>query len=226
MRGRILRLALHGEAELDGGLRRVCQPATDFAASARLGFPPRWASSAIGAMRHGGTEQYDGDESSVILISIARSRSRENCYRLLTCRHRMALKFFCNFKRLSTCSIASIHWMFACIAANFSGDTGASYFGLACPGRPVVALIAEAPAALAGSGLFGVCGLRGGLFQNGDDAVTLHRPDGVTERRSCRADVRWQLQDTVTGHRPDGAGLLHRHLRLSQPACDLHARAC
>jgi hypothetical protein len=61
----------------------------------------------------------------------------------------------------------------------------------------VVALIAEAPAALAGP-VYSASAAPGGLFQNGDDAVTLHRPDGVTES-GLAGQMSLQLQDTVTG---------------------------
>jgi hypothetical protein len=61
----------------------------------------------------------------------------------------------------------------------------------------VVAFAAAASSALAGP-VYSVSAASGGLFQNGDDAVTLHRPDGVTES-GLAGQMSLQLQDTVTG---------------------------
>src|SRR5260221_860519 len=60
----------------------------------------------------------------------------------------------------------------------------------------VVALMA-APPAVAGP-VYSVSVASGGLFQSGDDSVTLHRPDGVNES-GLAGQMSIQLQDTVTG---------------------------
>jgi len=76
--------------------------------------------------------------------------------------------------------------MFACIAAKFSGDTGAELFRPCLPWVGVVALIAEAPVALAGP-VYSASAAPGGLFQNGDDAVSAapsRRRDGKRPRRT------------------------------------------
>jgi hypothetical protein len=46
--------------------------------------------------------------------------------------------------------------------------------------------------------VYSVSAVSGGLFQNGDDAVTLYRPDGVTES-GLAGQLSIQLKDTVTG---------------------------
>jgi hypothetical protein len=53
------------------------------------------------------------------------------------------------------------------------------------------------PPALAGP-VYSASVPSGGLFQDGGDAVTLHRPDGVTES-GLAGQMTLQLQDTVTG---------------------------
>jgi hypothetical protein len=60
----------------------------------------------------------------------------------------------------------------------------------------VVALTA-APPAVAGP-VYSVSVASGGLFQSGDDSVTLHRPDGVNES-GLAGQMSIQIQDTVTG---------------------------
>jgi hypothetical protein len=58
------------------------------------------------------------------------------------------------------------------------------------------AFIAAAPA-LAGP-VYSVSTVSGGLFQNGDDSVTLYRPDGVSES-GLAGQLSIQLRDSVTG---------------------------
>jgi hypothetical protein len=59
------------------------------------------------------------------------------------------------------------------------------------------ALVGAPPSALAGP-VYSVSAASGGLFQNGDDSVTLHRPDGVSES-GLAGQISIQLRDTVTG---------------------------
>lgn len=61
----------------------------------------------------------------------------------------------------------------------------------------LAAFTATAPSALAGP-VYSVSAVSTGLFQNGDDSVTLYRPDGVTES-GLAGQMSIQLKDTVTG---------------------------
>jgi len=61
----------------------------------------------------------------------------------------------------------------------------------------VAAWAAAAAPAHAGP-VYSVSAVSGGLFQNGDDSVTLHRPDGVSES-GLAGQLSIRLQDTATG---------------------------
>ena len=61
----------------------------------------------------------------------------------------------------------------------------------------MTALAAAALPAHAGP-VYSVSAASGGIFQNGDDAVTLHRPDGISES-GLAGQLTIQLKDTTTG---------------------------